>query len=547
MSYLRKSLYLVAAVMLAAFALPSVAAQPTKIFSLTMTPANVSTSPATLTAKYTNTTPNGNSVINTVILTPPNGIAVTGVSFPFGGNKVACPATTQDTAGHTNPVPPNSICVANIPSVMKAGCSPPCSWQMTVTVTLDLNACAPYTWTAQAFAGNSFNGDVFAYQPGQSQPTTSGPPPSGFTQTFSAQPQSAVASSPIPPPVAVSLSNSCGPVTGTVTLTVASGPACPVGSCLTGNVATTSNGVATFPNLEINAIGTYTLTAASTGFTNAISNPFTIFMGDLLCGDNLDQMFTNPDDLQDWQPGYATGFRGKYNKDGSGPCIKIPYTFTNNLGNDDTASITWDVNVQRYAIFSYSVNGKARLPQASDPPGFPSAVRPQVGWVIESGAPVLVPGLGCLGTNPPDNMPAPYGNLVADNTTSITIDTTFGGAPPAAGVATLPAVPFPIVIGTERIDVGMVSGSGASTILSNLTRGVGGTGAITHTVPALVMSTPLPIIPNDPAINIRPAYAAGNIAHMCVQEYGVTAYGSGMVYDFATFIDGDDGGIRLGP
>ncbi len=554
MNSMRKFLCVLTAVVLAAFALPSFAAQPTKIFSLKMSPATVNTSPVTLTATYANTTPNGNSVINTVILTPPSGIVVTGTSFPQGANRVTCPATAPNLVGQQVPVPPNSICVSGIPSVMKAGCSPPCQWQMTVTVTLDLTACAPYTWTAQAFAGNSFAGDVFAYQSAQSSPTTSGPPPSGFAQTFSAQPQSAVAGSAIPPPVAVTLSNSCGPVNGgNVTLTVASGPACTVPACLSQNTATTgANGIATFPNLSISTIGTYTLkaTTTATGFSDATSNPFTIFMGDLLCGDNLNQSFTNPLNLQDWQPGYATGFRGKFNKDGSGPCIKIPYTFTNDLLSDDTAHIVWDVNVQRYAIFSYSVNGEARLPQASDPPGFPSAVRPQVGWVVESGAYVLVPGLACLGTNPPDDMPTPYGTLnqpVAASTGG-TADTIFVNA------ASLPAAPFPIVVGgaggPERMQVNSVSGASSPFMLS-VTRGTGvvptGLATPSHLINDPVMTTPLPIIPVDAAINIRPAYAAGNIAHTCVQEYGVTAFGNGMVYDFATFIDGDDAGVKLGP
>ena len=84
---------LISALALAAISLPTIAA-PAKLFGLDMSPSTATTAAVTLTAKYSNLTPNGNSVINTVILTPPIGVTVTGTSFPNGGNKVTCPATT---------------------------------------------------------------------------------------------------------------------------------------------------------------------------------------------------------------------------------------------------------------------------------------------------------------------------------------------------------------------------------------------------------------------------------------------------------------------
>ena len=76
---------LMSALALAAVSLPTVAA-PAKIFGLTMAPSTVTSSPASLTAKFTNLTPNGNSVINTVILTPPTGVTAT-ATFPNGGKR----------------------------------------------------------------------------------------------------------------------------------------------------------------------------------------------------------------------------------------------------------------------------------------------------------------------------------------------------------------------------------------------------------------------------------------------------------------------------
>jgi len=162
---------LISALALAAISLPTIAA-PAKLFGLDMSPSTATTAAVTLTAKYSNLTPNGNSVINTVILTPPAGVTVTGTSFPNGGNKVTCPATTVNSLGQTVPVPANSICVANLPSVAKAGCSPvACSYSFNVTATL-ASSCNTYTWAGQAFAGNSFNGDTFEFRIANSSVTT---------------------------------------------------------------------------------------------------------------------------------------------------------------------------------------------------------------------------------------------------------------------------------------------------------------------------------------------------------------------------------------
>jgi len=130
-------------------------------------------------------------------------------------------------------------------------------------------------------------------------------------------------------------------------------------------------------------------------------------------------------------------------------------------------------------------------------------------------------------------LPAPYGTLTAainDTTqTSITVNAT----------ATLPGTPFPIVIGTERMQVSAVSGS-----TWTVARGQGGTTAATHFANAPVMSTPLPLIPNDLAF-IAP-YAVGAQAQMCIASRGwvssgLDPSGNPVVEYFTTVIDIGDG------
>lgn len=251
---------LVTALTLGAFALPSGAAGgPAKIFGLAMSPSKVNTTPTPLTVTFSNQTPNGNSVINTVILSPPAGGSVGSPTFPNGGSSVACPATTVNSAGQTVPVPPGSICVAGIPSVMKAGCSPTaCSWSFNVTATLP--ACAVSTWSGQAFAGNSFNGDVFAFQPQASSVTTT----VGGCAVTATSSNTSLGTVNEPTSVAVALNS-----TPSFTVTPKTGyhaePAtgtCPVGTVV-GNTYTT--GPITGPcNLVANfAINTYTITATA--------------------------------------------------------------------------------------------------------------------------------------------------------------------------------------------------------------------------------------------------------------------------------------------
>ena len=87
MSSIRRFFFAVFATALMAFALPSFAVTPSKIFGLTMdtVPSGNFTAGAvnTISAKYTNLTPNGNSTINWVHLSVPNALLSTTPVFHF--------------------------------------------------------------------------------------------------------------------------------------------------------------------------------------------------------------------------------------------------------------------------------------------------------------------------------------------------------------------------------------------------------------------------------------------------------------------------------
>jgi hypothetical protein len=270
MNSTRKLVGLLMVLAFAVFALPASAAGPAKIFGLTMSPSTVTSNTQPLTATFSNLTPNGNSVINTVILTPPNGLTAT-ATFPNGGNKVTCPATTVNSAGQTVAVPGNSICVANIPSVMKAGCSPTaCSWTMNVAVTLP-NSCGVFTWAGQAFAGNSFNGDVFAYQSGSSSVTTTINAGCNYNINVSISPAGGGTVSCTSNPVSYGGSSTCTATAGSGFSFSGFSGDCTGSTCVLTNVTATKNVTANFAHLP-NAVTTTVLPAGS-GTLTCTPNP----------------------------------------------------------------------------------------------------------------------------------------------------------------------------------------------------------------------------------------------------------------------------------
>ena len=266
---MRKWVGFLMALAFAVFALPGIAA-PAKIFGLVMAPSTVTTATGPLTATFSNLTPNGNSVINTVILTPPTGVTAT-ATFPNGGNKVTCPATTVNNLGQTVAVPPNSICVANIPSVMKAGCSPvACSWTMNVTATLP-NTCSVNPWAGQAFAGNSFNGDVFEFQSGFSSVTTTINAGCTYNVNVTINPAGGGTVSCTSNPVSYGGSSTCTATAGSGFSFSGFSGDCTGLTCVLTNVTSTKNVTANFAHLP-NAVSTTVLPAGS-GMLTCTPNP----------------------------------------------------------------------------------------------------------------------------------------------------------------------------------------------------------------------------------------------------------------------------------
>jgi hypothetical protein len=271
--------------------------------------------------------------------------------------------------------------------------------------------------------------------------------------------------------------------------------------------------------------------------------------GILACGDAtiVKPVGATPD-----TPGYGATTRSFFNKDGTtngNGCVPVPYSFTNALVPSNSLHTKW--LVQDTAVFTTTANSALRpldpiTPPATTPTtGWTSASRPRVAWVESSpGVPDPVPGLACLGTNPPTNLPGPYGTLsapISDSATTITIVPVAGGVPlPTSGT-------FPLTIGRERMQATF-----SSTNTYTVARGQGGTTPAGYTAGAPVMSTPLPIIPNVAPFNTFASsspYATGKHALMCVLEFGVQsggidpATGDALVFDFTTVIDIGDGWV----
>ncbi len=238
----------------------------------------------------------------------------------------------------------------------------------------------------------------------------------------------------------------------------------------------------------------------------------------------------------------VTGERGYYDKNGAVPSGTLPIVVTNTVPTDDQMHFRWpdfQTGGDPYATFEYSVCGPGELPSLTD-----------VAWLNIDGTPASAPGTpayitanDCLANA--NFLPAPYGTLKANvglTDTTLSVDTTMpprqspAGTPPgsvpypgsAPGSPAMPGTAFDVVIDTERITVQLVclDNDGDPTDASDCTeagegealmvtqRGVGGTIATTHSTGALVMSTPLPLLP----AGVPAPYKAGNQALMCIQS-----------------------------
>jgi hypothetical protein len=226
------------------------------------------------------------------------------------------------------------------------------------------------------------------------------------------------------------------------------------------------------------------------------SSTATFICGSLACNTN----FTVPN-LACTSPSTdltcVSGYRGG-NKDGlcSG---SVNYAVTNELAfADKTLHVEWAT--AETAAFAYRVNALTNA-------------NPLVSW---GGGP-FIPATPCLGfpstaatdTLPPtDLLPAQYTTLAAS----------VGANDKKITVATLPAKtpPFDIVIGPEATGVERMTVTKITTATKTLTvtRGVGGTDAVAHTIdtntPVLpVVSTPL---------NTVGGYTPGGQAQMCIAQ-----------------------------
>ena len=156
MNSLTKVLGILMALMLSAFALPASAADPQKIYSINVSP--LGTAPVAVTIK--NETPNGNSTVNSFIISPPPGVTVA-IASP------ASSASANVTLGSDGKVYVNSF------DGLKAGNKSP------KTLTINLNATygsgaacgAGLTWTAVVYTGNSFGAETFDPVVGTNPPT----------------------------------------------------------------------------------------------------------------------------------------------------------------------------------------------------------------------------------------------------------------------------------------------------------------------------------------------------------------------------------------
>lgn len=190
-------------------------------------------------------------------------------------------------------------------------------------------------------------------------------------------------------------------------------------------------------------------------------------------------------------PTYVSGVRGAYNKDGSA-CSVLDYFVTNTIPTNNTLHFEWSTT-EPSGAFRYKLN-------------YPVPVMPQLAWFSDSSGPVFVDAQPCLATGMPNNLPAPYGTLAQDvnaNKTKIQV---------AVMTAPSMSLPFPIVIGTERMQVTAIG-----TNFWTVQRGQGGTSAAPHTAGSYVMSTARPLLtgPFDLAQSSA-GYVVGNEAHGCV-------------------------------
>jgi len=401
---LRNIIRLASVLMLAAFALPSGAASPTKQFYAVF-PAFISSS-GSIKVTFYNATPNGNSAINSLSISVASG----NVSF----TQAQCAAISPGSGTLTSL---NTCVVTGFSGIL-----PGLHQDFMLPVTVPDGACGNATWAAAANTGNAYpQGTAFA------------------------------------------------PMTALMQLT------------------SRCDGV-------------------------------------LACGDS----FTSGNNTTD--PGTVFGIRGLFNKDGkngsssSGTCTNVAYANTFLNSNPSQSNhFAWDTGSQPNAAFSYTINWFPTAflaPSPSQNPGQWPDKQLKVSWASNPTPDQYDPALACLGaltSAQPYGLPAPYGKFYSlTDSTHIVIDVSSNVAGQSYALpVTGSAANFPIVIGTERMQVTAVSAANGSQYTLTVVRQQGGTTLGSPANGDPVMYTLMPVYPTDSST--YPNYH-GLQAHMCVAD-----------------------------
>jgi hypothetical protein len=238
---------------------------------------------------------------------------------------------------------------------------------------------------------------------------------------------------------------------------------------------------------------------------------------------------TGPDD-----PGWAEGFRGLYNTDGTTNgtgCSAVIYGLTNNINlASKLVILKYTTGNQPNAFFSYDLSWEP----TSKPLNTPYSVV-MSRWQVGAGLGGLVPTLFCLSANPP----ALYGTFAAGisaTDTSATVNLATG--------AVLPNGNFLVRSGAEPILVTKVSGN-----VWTLVRNPGGavvSPAATHQAGDVIVSSPFPFVPNN-TIFTSAGYTAGVQAQACAASEESASVGNGQFQYFTTIFGTGGDPIHVGP
>jgi hypothetical protein len=394
MNCLRKSLYWVAALMLATVALAANAGTHTIALSVSTTPT-----PLVVGANTVSLTLTGNSNFSSLEIDWNSTSQVTVTSGTVTSSKgpvTGVPVAGQTPGGFsgmqftfTNPQKTSAVITLNVTVTAASTCgAPQVTWQ-------------PYAWTG----GVGTPSTSFTAPPTGTY-TSNLPGATGCVLSFVNQPADAFESSVITSvpfnstaaPVQVLAQQNGSTAVSGVVVSIGNTGACSI----SGSATTDGTGTAKLTGISSSAPGTgCALTATATGFTSATSNTFTVVQpqGTLSCtgtgnsAGNLNSDAAPPPGGADW------GLKRGTNTDGTcGP--NIPFTFSVN-GANNTALFTEDSLGQPTSV-EYVIRW---APVAVDSDGW-SATQPCVSWGVEN--PVYqtdsngvcfgdyVPALACL-------------------------------------------------------------------------------------------------------------------------------------------------------